>query len=223
MFGSALGLPDLSITKSLEENIWTYWYDTVRKGTIQFDENGYVEKELDDPRTTFVPEYSEILPPPGKALVYFLRPAIKGFTLRAAILNGDKPIANIPSRQKVAYLADAGEHLFTVLSANDMVITDNVDFMKASLEAGKIYFVSVFSKGNGFEFKPHIKREFSHIQFVRRFKRCVMRNEKGSSEHARTWYTANQDEIRKAKEDAYTKWQQKPVYEKAALKTEDGL
>lgn len=79
-------------------------------------------------------------PPPGKALVVFMRPSAYGALIKATVydITGDQEsfIGVVKHDYKIAYVADPGERLF-------MVLGENVDFMDAKLDAGKTYYVLV--------------------------------------------------------------------------------
>jgi hypothetical protein len=79
-------------------------------------------------------------PEPGKALVLFLRPSSVGFAIASSVYDAPDEdtrfIGVVRSKQKMAYQAEPGVHRF-------MVIAENADFMDATLEAGKTYYVLI--------------------------------------------------------------------------------
>ena len=79
-------------------------------------------------------------PEEGKALVIFLRSTFVGSAISASVYdapdNETKFIGIIQNKQRVAYQAEPGQHRF-------MVIAENADFVDATLEAGKTYYVLV--------------------------------------------------------------------------------
>jgi hypothetical protein len=92
-----------------------------------------------DPLAVHAPD-QQPKPEPGKALVVFMRPSSVGFAIASSVY--DAPDADtrfigvVRSKQKMAYQADPGVHRF-------MVIAENADFMDATLEAGKTYYVLI--------------------------------------------------------------------------------
>jgi hypothetical protein len=79
-------------------------------------------------------------PEPGKALVLFMRPSSVGFAIASSVYDAPDEdtrfIGVVRSKQKMAYQAEPGVHRF-------MVIAENADFMDATLEAGKTYYVLI--------------------------------------------------------------------------------
>ncbi|GAB3027652.1 hypothetical protein GCM10027285_07250 [Oleiagrimonas citrea] len=79
-------------------------------------------------------------PEPGKALVIFMRPSSFGGAIQSSVYDtgkqGDDFIGVVSAKTKLAYQADPGTHLF-------MVVAENGDFMNATLDAGKTYYVLV--------------------------------------------------------------------------------
>ena len=79
-------------------------------------------------------------PEPGKALVLFLRPSSVGFAIASSVYDAPDEdtrfIGVVRSKQKMAYQVEPGVHRF-------MVIAENADFMDATLEAGKTYYVLI--------------------------------------------------------------------------------
>jgi hypothetical protein len=79
-------------------------------------------------------------PQAGKALVVFMRPSNYGGAIQASVYDATQPaqefIGIVSGNTKIAYQADPGKHLF-------MVIGENADFLNATLDAGKTYYVLV--------------------------------------------------------------------------------
>lgn len=75
-------------------------------------------------------------PSPGKAVVYFARPATAGFAISFDFYDNDKFIGSFAGRNYMRYEADPGEHLFWATSENN-------EFMPAELTAGNTYVVLV--------------------------------------------------------------------------------
>ena len=79
-------------------------------------------------------------PEPGKALVLFMRPSSVGAAIASTVYDAPDEdtrfIGVVRSKQKMAYQAEPGVHRF-------MVIAENADFLDATLEAGKTYYVLI--------------------------------------------------------------------------------
>lgn len=75
-----------------------------------------------------------------KALVVFMRPSNYGGGIQSTVYDATQPqehfIGIVSSNTKIAYQAEPGKHLF-------MVIGENADFVNATLDAGKTYYILV--------------------------------------------------------------------------------
>jgi len=79
-------------------------------------------------------------PPPGKAVVVFLRPSSLGFAIASSVYElkagGDAFVGIVPAKRKLVYVTDPGSTRF-------MVVSEAADFMAAELEGGKTYYALV--------------------------------------------------------------------------------
>ena len=80
------------------------------------------------------------VPASDKALVVFMRPSNYGGGIQASVYDASQPqeefIGVVSANTKVAHQAEPGKHLF-------MVIGENADFVNATLDAGKTYYILV--------------------------------------------------------------------------------
>jgi hypothetical protein len=80
------------------------------------------------------------VPASGKALVVFMRPSTYGGGIQASVYDASQPreefIGIVSAKTKIAHQAEPGKHLF-------MVIGENADFVNATLEADKTYYILV--------------------------------------------------------------------------------
>ena len=81
-------------------------------------------------------------PPPGKALVYFMRPSGLGFAINFQIWDGEKFIGLSQAKSYFAYACEPGKHLF-------IGIAENKRGIECDLEAGKSYYVLTQVKMGG--------------------------------------------------------------------------
>jgi hypothetical protein len=94
-------------------------------------------------------------PPPGRAMIVFLRPALldKAGTSTVLDISEDPPtlISIIGAGRKLSYLSEPGTRRF-------MVMGETADFMDAELRAGRIYYVRVAPRqsavGERFALRP---------------------------------------------------------------------
>jgi hypothetical protein len=79
-------------------------------------------------------------PPPGKAVVVFLRPALLDDAAPSPVIDitSEPPVlvGVVPAGRKVTYVSDPGDRRL-------MVAGDDPDFMDAELVAGRIYYVRI--------------------------------------------------------------------------------
>jgi hypothetical protein len=73
-------------------------------------------------------------PNEGKALVYFVRSEQLGFLINFKYFDGEKYLGKFNYGKYLAYECEPGKHLFWAKS-------ENIDFLEADLEAGKLYIV----------------------------------------------------------------------------------
>jgi hypothetical protein len=80
------------------------------------------------------------VPEAGKAMVVFMRPSYYGGAIQSSVYDATHPaqefIGIVSTGTRIAYQADPGKHLF-------MVVGENADFLNATLDAGKTYYVLV--------------------------------------------------------------------------------
>lgn len=75
-------------------------------------------------------------PPPGQALVYFLRPSGFGYAVDFQIWDEDRCIGVALAKSAFAYACDPGRHLF-------LAIAENKVGCEADLAAGRTYYIIV--------------------------------------------------------------------------------
>lgn len=82
-------------------------------------------------------------PEPGKALVVFFRPSFMGRAVESTVYEAPdsetKFLGVVSYKTRLAYQADPGSHRF-------MVVGENADFVDATLDAGKTYYILVRSR-----------------------------------------------------------------------------
>jgi hypothetical protein len=94
-------------------------------------------------------------PPPGKAMVVFLRPALLDKAASSPVLDisAEPPVlvGVVTAGRKLAYLSNPGARRF-------MVMGESADFMDAELRAGRIYYARVSPRqsvsGERFSLRP---------------------------------------------------------------------
>ncbi|KGI76615.1 hypothetical protein LF63_0114965 [Oleiagrimonas soli] len=167
-------------------------------------------------------------PAPGKALVVFMRPSSFGGAIQSSVYDtgkqGDDFIGIVSAKTKLAYQADPGTHLF-------MVVAENGDFMNATLDAGKTYYVLVAPRMGVF------KARFSllpiHNDPAAKYSLQSERFQSWQHETsfviktpaADQWYTAHEADVNAKQAKYMQKWNRASAEQKAelTLHAADGL
>ncbi len=72
--------------------------------------------------------------PPGKAVIYFVRPSMLGFAINFSFFDSTNMIDKFNGSGYIRYECEPGNHLFWAKA-------ENKDFIEAEVDSGKIYFV----------------------------------------------------------------------------------
>lgn len=171
---------------------------------------------------------AEPMPAPGKAMVVFLRASSFGGAVQSSVYDtgeaADQFIGILSTKNKIAWQADPGDHLF-------MVIAENADFMIAHLEAGKTYYALVSPRmgvwkarfsllpiHNDSSAKYNVQSEdfrewMSSTAWVR------------NTAESEQWFREHENNIREKKIDYLRKWNAADPQQHAelTLKASDGL
>lgn len=159
-------------------------------------------------------------PEPGKALVMFMRPSSVGFAIAASVYDapdGDTHfIGVVRSKQKMAYQAEPGAHRF-------MVIAENADFMDATLEAGKTYYVLIQPRMGVWKarfslFPVHNHADPGDTLQSPDFPKWDARTEVVATTPAgEAWYEDNRASVAEKKADYLEKWNRMLASDRAEL------
>ena len=167
-------------------------------------------------------------PEEGKALVIFLRSTFVGSAISASVYDAPdgetKFIGIIQNKQRVAYQADPGQHRF-------MVIAENADFVDATLEAGKTYYVLVSPRMGVWKarfslFPIHSDAAAEHNVHSADFKKWMSSTQLVEvTDKNIAWYEKTKANIEEKKADYLKKWNAMLPADKAELtiKAEDGV
>lgn len=160
---------------------------------------------------------NSVVAPPDKALVYFVRPNMLGFLINAAVYDGDRFVGILPYGQKFPYVADAGEHMF-------MVISEAADFMKADLVAGKTYYVQVTPRMGAwkarFSLAPIMRADAADPIFQQKMSSTPQIDNAPS---AQKWAEDNKPSVKQKKDEYWPKWNEKDEAHRPYLHADDGL
>lgn len=173
-------------------------------------------------------ENQKPVPEEGKALVIFLRSTQVGALISASVYDAPdaetKFIGIIQNGQRVAYQAEPGQHRF-------MVIAENADFMEATLEAGKTYYVLISPRPGAwkarFSLLPiHNDPKAEESLHSEDFKKWMAKtNLVENTDKTLAWYEETKPSIEEKKADYLKKWAVMAPDDKAqlTLKAEDGI
>lgn len=148
-------------------------------------------------------------PTKDKALIVFVRPSMFGGAIQSSVYEvgakSDKLAGIVSAKTKTAYLTDPGEKLF-------MVIGENADFMKATLDAGKTYYALVSPRMGvwkaRFSLLPiHNDATSKYNTQSDEFKEWISTsNYVETSPAAYAWYESKKAEINEKKAEYMEKW-----------------
>lgn len=141
--------------------------------------------------------YSQELKKPseGKSIVYFTRISSLGFLINFKYFDGEKYLGKFNHGKFLAYECEPGKHLFWSKS-------ENIDYLEAELEAGKIYIID--SEPQMGAFKAGVKlipfdndqNNYKNIKKYERKKANVLEAISGAKE-----YTISDDDLAEAEKD----------------------
>lgn len=167
-------------------------------------------------------------PAEGKAMVVFMRSSFVGSMIASSVYDapdsGDTFLGVVNNKDKLAVQLDPGQHRF-------MVIAENADFLDATLEAGKIYYVLVSPRPGAWKarfslFPIHNKADAEHSLQGEGFKKWMAATtytEKTPAADA--WYVENKASVDEKKADYLVKWNKMAPEDRAelVLHAEDGV
>ena len=159
-------------------------------------------------------------PEPGKALVLFMRPSSVGFAIASSVYDAPDEdtrfIGVVRSKQKMAYQAEPGMHRF-------MVIAENADFMDATLEAGKTYYVLIQPRMGVWKARFSLFPVHNHADPGDTLQNPDFAQWNAKTELVATspaglaWYEENKASVAEKKADYLTKWNRMLASDRAEL------
>jgi len=155
-------------------------------------------------------------PTADKALIYFIRPDVKGYPAHAAVYDGDEFIGFAPYNQKLAYQAAPGEHIF-------MVVSEAADFMTADLLAGRTYYAQVVPRMGAWRARFSlwaVTRADLQTDKVRGWIDAA--SPVSNKAEAYTWAKKSAQSVQSKRDAYYAKWITKSDELRPHLKAEDG-
>ena len=167
-------------------------------------------------------------PEPGKALVVFLRPSFVGGAIASTVYDapdgGDTFLGALGHKDKLAVQMAPGVHRL-------MVIAENADFLDATLEAGKTYYVLIRSRPGvwkaRFSLLPLHNRadaEYSVLgeDFASWNAACSFVQKTGAAD---AWYAEHKASVDEKKAGYLEKWNRMAAADRAVLvlHPEDGV
>lgn len=123
------------------------------------------------------------IPPKGKAVIVFVRPADFAKTLATRIYDGETLVGVLRGKTYFAYETTPGKHLFSS-AGHEAVKYTNFTFVNANLLAGKTYYIDVHFYetvvGMGFQYwaelepiRPGDKKQGDMKTWLKELKECA--------------------------------------------------
>lgn len=160
------------------------------------------------------------MPEPGKALVVFLRPSFYGGAISSSVYDapdGSTTFLGVLKYQdKLAVQFEPGQHRL-------MVVSENADFLDATLEAGKTYYVLVKARPGAwkarFSLIPiHNRADAEYSLQGAEFKKWNQGTHFVSkTPAAEDWYAQNKASIEEKKAGYLLKWEKMLPQDRAVL------
>ncbi len=155
----------------------------------------------------------------GRANIIFMRPSMFGGPVASSvfeIVDGKALLVGVlRSKQRLAYEAAAGAHLF-------MVMGESADFMSAELSAGKTYHALVTPRMGmwkaRFSLRPVHQGELDSKAFGDWQYACALAERQARDD---TWAATNAAVIEDKRAKYLPEWQQKPEAQRPALLADD--
>lgn len=162
---------------------------------------------------------SSAIPDSNEAVIIFMRPSSYCSAANSAVMEVTEEeniiVGHLRSKTMIPYRVKPGEHLF-------MVIGGVADFMKANVDAGKIYYVLLRPRytvwKSRFSLRPITRDELGGAEFREWLTICEFVD---TSERSQKWAKrhAKANELKKA--EYLKKWNEKE--EKPILNSDDGV
>jgi len=151
-------------------------------------------------------------PTADSAVVVFLRPSSFGGGIQSSVFDAttsqNEFIGIVSSGAKVQYRAKPGEHMF-------MVVSEAADFLKATLDANKTYYVLVTPRMGmwraRFSLKPVRTEDPKGTRLEGWNRSCALYE---NSDKARLWAVENAPSIQHKREEYMKKWEKKTPKDK---------
>lgn len=161
-------------------------------------------------------------PTADSAVVVFMRPATFGYAVQSVVYDATTDenvmIGIVSSGAKVAYRAKPGEHMF-------MVVSEGADFLQATLDANKTYYVKVEPRMGWlrarFSLDPVRGADLTVEKIASLKTSCDLYE---NTEKSRNWAFDNATSVQLKREEYFKKWNAKSPKDKeeATLLASDG-
>ena len=155
--------------------------------------------------------------PADKAVVVFVRPQFKGYAVSAAVYEDGRFIGIVMRDARLVHETDPGAHRY-------MVVSEAADFLDATLDAGKLYFVRVVPRMGAWRARFSLDPitpgggEWSDLRTWVAESYPVTANAEGLA-----WARDNEASVREKERDYLREWLAKPAAERPVLRPGDGV
>jgi hypothetical protein len=154
-------------------------------------------------------------PPPGKALIYFMRTSQYGGVMPADLYDGETYVGSITFGEHIAYPATPGQHLF-------MVVGETAEFMPSELLAGKTYYANVGAHMGMWKARFHFSPQNGNLPQGELNSALNAGRQVVLTEEGRRWAAENAADVHKLKVEHLPKWEQGGQRAKQTLNAASG-
>lgn len=150
------------------------------------------------------PEGAAFTPEPGKALVVFMRPSAFGGAVQASVFDTSTPSTDFvgisSTNTKIAYQSPPGQRRF-------MVVSEAADFLRATLDAGKTYYVLVTPRMGVWKARFSLKAVTADKLDTGEFKDWVSATHWVlNTDASRAWAAENKADVESKRAEYFPKW-----------------
>ncbi len=149
-------------------------------------------------------EGATFAPEPGRALVVFMRPSGFGGAIQASVYDTSTPrtefLGIVSTNTKCAYQSPPGQRQF-------MVVSEAADFLRATLDAGKTYYVLVTPRMGFWKARFSLKAVTADKLDTGEFKDWLSATHWiVNTDASRAWWAENQSDVEQKRAEYFPKW-----------------
>ena len=155
---------------------------------------------------------------PGKALVVFTRVSGSAGLIRTSIFDVTeerKIIGILKPKRYATYQVEPGDRMF-------MIVGESADFMRARLEAGKVYFANAQVRTGVWKARFSLIPWSAEDMQGKKFQKGIKRAKPQEDRDLELWAQQNANSLQKKQDRFFAKWQTKSEADKEERTLKDG-